>query len=316
MKEKKNIKWYDNENVITNLILGTILIMVISSQSFATRELSIEFFSSVINHNSVFLLAFIYFILIKTPIGKKYFNYLNVFLIFVYFITMIGSFLTTIQSFTLSTVLTFTIYFILVICLIHTLFVDTRIWKEFHLSKSPFNELTNDWLFGCIVILSVVLLAVNLISIEMIRGMVLSLLTMIYTILLARYIYLYRNYLENKGKENRLFDSIHNVKKDFPKIHAVRDEVSQYTLNFYQVFAIGFFIVCFFLGIVFGNLFATCEVASYFSSEACLVTQFNFSLMIVIWFIGLLISIFLFSIGHQIALLREISQKLNKNHIK
>lgn len=108
------------------------------------------------------------------------------------------------------------------------------------------------------------------------------------------------------------FEEIHKVKKDFPKVNAVTDEVSSYELNFYQIFAIGIFVVCFFLGIIFGNLFATCETTSYFYSDACLVTEFNFSLMISIWFISLLVSVVIFAIGHIIALLTEISQKLSK----
>ena len=108
------------------------------------------------------------------------------------------------------------------------------------------------------------------------------------------------------------FEEIHKVKKDFPKVNTVTDEVSSYELNFYQIFAIGIFVVCFFLGIIFGNLFATCETTSYFYSDACLVTEFNFSLMISIWFISLLVSVVIFAIGHIIALLAEISQKLSK----
>ncbi len=111
------------------------------------------------------------------------------------------------------------------------------------------------------------------------------------------------------------FEEITKEKRDFPKKHAVTNEVKDQELNFYQLFAIGMFIACFFLGIVFGNLFATCQTTSYFYSDACLVTEFNFSLMIVIWFVGLLISIFIFAIGHVIALLTAIHKKLEEFHV-
>lgn len=111
-----------------------------------------------------------------------------------------------------------------------------------------------------------------------------------------------------------LFDEVHKKKKDFPKIKSVSKEVHKYQLNFYQGFAIGVFVLCFFLGIIFGNLFATCETSSYFYSDACLVKQFNFSLTIVIWFFSLLLSLFIFSIGHIIALLTDINKKLSKFH--
>ena len=109
-----------------------------------------------------------------------------------------------------------------------------------------------------------------------------------------------------------LFEEISKNKKDFPKVRSVQDEVSKYKLNFYQGFAITIFVLCFFLGIVFGNLFSTCTTTSYFYSDTCLVTEFNFSLMVTIWFIGLLISVFFYAIGHIITLLREISKKLDK----
>ena len=109
------------------------------------------------------------------------------------------------------------------------------------------------------------------------------------------------------------FDEISKVKKDFPKFNSVTSDVKEYELNFYQIFAIGLFILFFFIGIVLGNLFATCEATSYCYSDACVVTQFNYSLMIVIWFCGTLLSILLFSIGHIITLLSEISEKLSKN---
>jgi len=109
-----------------------------------------------------------------------------------------------------------------------------------------------------------------------------------------------------------LFDEISENKKEFPKVKSIKREVGKQKLNFYQVFAIGLFIAFFFLGIVFGNLFATCKASSYYYSDTCLVTEFNFSLMIAIWFISLLISLFIYAIGHIVAILDEINEKLSK----
>ena len=108
-----------------------------------------------------------------------------------------------------------------------------------------------------------------------------------------------------------LFDEIAQAKKEFPKVNSVKNKVKRYKLNFYQIFAIGMFIIFFFLGIIMGNLFSTCKVASFYSND-CAVTEFNFSLMMIIWFVSLLVSIFLFSIGHIIAVLSEINQKISK----
>lgn len=106
------------------------------------------------------------------------------------------------------------------------------------------------------------------------------------------------------------FDEINKEKKDLPKKNDI--SFSSDSLNFYQIFAIGLFIIIFFLGIFFGNLFATCQATSFFYSDECIVTEFNFSVMIFVWFIGLLISLFIFAIGHIIGLLKEISKKLDK----
>ena len=96
------------------------------------------------------------------------------------------------------------------------------------------------------------------------------------------------------------FEEIAKVKEDFPKINvnSLNSEVKKYKFNFYQIFAIILFIVFFFLGIIFGNLFATCETTSYYYSKSCLVTEFNFSLMLGIWLISLLVSTVIYSIGH------------------
>ena len=95
--EKK--KWYDSANTITSLIIGTIVLIIVFSQSFVLgRNGSIELFTSIINHNSIYLFILFYFILIKFYIGKRYFNYLSALLIFIYFITTTTSFLTFIQA--------------------------------------------------------------------------------------------------------------------------------------------------------------------------------------------------------------------------
>ena len=102
-----------------------------------------------------------------------------------------------------------------------------------------------------------------------------------------------------------LFEEISKTKSDFPKIKSIKKEFSGKKLNLYQIFSIGLFVVFFFLGIIFGNLFSTCKASSYYFSDTCLVNEFNFSLMVVILFIGL----------HIISLLTEISEKLSKNNL-
>lgn len=224
MSKKKNteIKWFDSGNIITSFIIGIIALIIICSQSFAvSSNNTFQMFGSVINHNSIYLLVVVYFIILKTNFGKRYFNYCNLLLIFLYLLTTITSFLTLIQSFSLNTVLLFVINFVLIIYLFHTMFRDTRIWKEFKLGKSPFNELSNDWYFYTLIFLSLFLLSVNLISTIVIGGVVISILDTIYIIFFGRYIYLYREFLDyykkdinNTGNFDNIKESIKNTVED------------------------------------------------------------------------------------------------------
>ncbi len=217
-KNKNDLKWYDSGSIITSLIVGVIALIIICSQSFAfSGDTSLTLFGSIINHNSIYLLVVIYFIFLKLRFGKKYFNYLNVFLIFIYLLVTLTSLLTLVQSFSLNTTLSFILNFVFLIYLFHTMFRDTRIWKDFNLGDSPFNELSNDWYFYTIIILNLFLLTVNLISTVVIGGVVISILDTVYTVLFARYIFLYRDYLDYKKKDinnKGNFDEIRaNVKK-------------------------------------------------------------------------------------------------------
>jgi len=215
--EKK--KWYDSANTITSLIIGTIVLIIVFSQSFALgRNGSLELFTSIINHNSVYLFILIYFILIKFYIGKRYFNYLSVLIIFIYFITTTTSFLTLIQAFSLNSTLDFLLNTLLLIYLLHTLMRDTRIWREFYLSKSPFNELPNEFMLYSIIVVSIILLAVNLINTIVVSGVIISILDTIYVILLARYIYLYRVFLDKKKIDVGDTMNLDDIKKTINEI--------------------------------------------------------------------------------------------------
>ena len=210
--DKHNLKWYDNAKTITSLIIVTIILIFICSQSIAVGvNNSFKIFSSVINHNTSYLLILIYFISIRTKFGKRYFNYFNLFLIFIYFILSVTSFLTIIQSFSFNTIIEFVLNIVILIYLFHTMFRDTRIWKEYKLGDSPFNEVPNDYFFSTILILITISLIINLVSTVVLSGLIISILDAIYVGLLSRYIFLYREYLDqnkldinNKGN----FDSI------------------------------------------------------------------------------------------------------------
>ena len=243
MKKEDNntVKWYDNAGLISTLIIVVILMMLISSQSFAVvGDSSFRLFSSVINHNTSYLFILIYFVAIRTSFGKKYFNYFNVFLIFIYLLLSITSFLTVIQSFSLNTIFIFVENIVLLVYLFHTMFRDTRTWKEFKLGDSPFNEIPNDYYFTTLLALITFTLIVNLISTVVISGLVVSIFDAIYIVLFSRYIYLYRVYLdENKLDVNNdgNFDSIkETLNQDIEEIKQtisdVKDNIKDKTDDF------------------------------------------------------------------------------------
>lgn len=229
--EKEKEYWYDSANVITSLIIITILFIMICSQSFAANgDNSFKLITSMINHNITYVLILIYFVLLKFKIGKKYFNYLNLFLLVLYIISTITSLLTLFQSFTLSTVFDFIINFVFLVYFSHTMFRDTSYWKEYRLGDSPFNEFNNEWYFYVIVILAVLSLCVNLISVAEIKGVILAILDCIYAILFGRYIYLYRDYLDshkininNSGNFEEIKD---NIKESINKVSDIIEDTT------------------------------------------------------------------------------------------
>lgn len=200
-ENKKVINWCDNPNFITTLAISVLALIIILSQSFAVKNNigTNDILRSLLNHNSIYLLGLIYFIPLKTLSGKKYFNHLNVFLIIVYGVFTVTGVLTIIQSFGLTSLVNLAINLILLIYMIHTLLIDTKIWKDFKLEKSPLNEIKSENYYYVLVILAIVLLTVNLIQTSTVAGAIVSLLGCIYTCILSRYIYLYKMHIDNKN---------------------------------------------------------------------------------------------------------------------
>ena len=227
-KEKSDVRivWYDNPGIITNIIIGLIAVIILLSQSFAiNNNLSThEILSSIINHNSVYLIVLVYFVALKTNVGKRYFDFLNIFLVLLYFITGITSFLTIFQSFSLEALVACALHLTLFVYLFHTLFRRTRVWKEFHLNKSPFNEIKNDAYFYAISVLTIFLLALDLIVTTTPDGAILSILDASYMLAFARYVFLYGCFLDNKEKKINPTTSVEEIKE---KVEQVKDKLDE-----------------------------------------------------------------------------------------
>ena len=135
LSKGKNLEWYNSGNAITTAIIVVIASIIVCTQSFANNEFSLVLFSSVINRNSIYLLVLIYFIFLKFSFGKRYFNYLNLFLVFIYLIVTITSLLTMVQFFSLNTVLNFSITLVYpnVLALLELMLTETVILSVFKL---------------------------------------------------------------------------------------------------------------------------------------------------------------------------------------
>lgn len=234
VKNNNEIAWYNNPNMITSFIIGLIALIVLLSQSFAIKNnLSpVTMLGSILNHNIMYLLVCIYFISLKTKTGKKYFDFLNIFLIMLYTLSAITSLLTVFQSFGLSSLLGFSIDILILIYLFHTLLRSTRLWESANLGKSPFNEITNNGYFSTIVVLAITLLAVDLISSTSLDGTILSLLDTAYVGLFVRYIFLYGEFLDsrkisinNVGNFNEIKEKISDSVDNFVEKHDLDDKV-------------------------------------------------------------------------------------------
>ena len=53
-----------------------------------------------------------------------------------------------------------------------------------------------------------------------------------------------------------LFDEVSKEKKEFPRTKSLKKSVEKRNYNFYQLFSFWLFVIIFFLGIIFGNLFS------------------------------------------------------------
>lgn len=317
----KNVKnereWFNNSNIITTVAIALLTLIIILSQSYAVKNnLSTnDILRNLLNHNTLYIIGLIYFIPLKTKTGKKYFNYLNVFLILIYFIFSITSLLSVIRSLGITSLISFGINIVFFVYMIHVFMKNTRFWKELKLEKSPFNEIKNEGYFYTIVVLAIILLVMNLIYSENFDGVVLSLVSIAYTIVLARYIYAYGLYLDLSNEDKKalahdLFVEIDLLDKDLPKLKKLANEVSSHELNGYQIVALVTFGIGFCVGIIFGNLFPSCGTTSGLYTKACNTTEFNFSLTICIWFASFLICVFFYAIGNIISLLESINTKL------
>ncbi len=108
-----------------------------------------------------------------------------------------------------------------------------------------------------------------------------------------------------------MFEEIEKQKKDLPKIKSLTNEVQKYDLNIYQKFGVLIVFIAIVVGIILGNSYNTCTPSITYGSENC-ISQFDFSLMLEVWFAGIMTGFVFFGMGHIVYLLNDISNKLGK----
>ena len=221
MNKSKERDFFDSPSMITYILIGLLVVLIILSQSFAIQShmAAGDIFRSIINHNSIYLVSLIYFILIRVKFGKKYFDYLNVVMFVFYLLTTIASLFTIFQSFGFDSILNLAFNVLITLYFGYSFFTSTVIGKDLRLSDSPLAEINNGQYYYLLIGIIAISLIVSLVSVNSFEDVVVYLLEAIYQFMFVRYIYLYKEYIERKELEafkekEKKEEKVEEVKED------------------------------------------------------------------------------------------------------
>lgn len=205
MKNNKEKDWFDSPRMVTYVIIGLLIVLIILSQSFAINSQlgTSDIIRTILNHNSIYVLTLIYFVMLHFKVGKKYFDHLNVIMLVFFGLITLASMFTVFQSFGLASLLQLGINILFTIYFLYAFISNTVIGKELHLSTSVIVELKNEQYFYLITTLLVVHLVVALINSTSFESIVISLLEVLFYFLFARYISLYKEYDDMKVSSSK-----------------------------------------------------------------------------------------------------------------
>lgn len=203
MNKSNERDFFDSPNMITYILIGLLVVLIILSQSFAIQSHmeAGDIFRSIINHNSVYLVSLIYFVLIKVKFGKKYFDYLNVTMFVFYLLTTFASLFTIFQSFGFYSILNLAFNVLITLYFGYSFFTSTVIGKDLGLSDSPLSEINNGQYYYILIGIIAISLIVSLVSVNSFEDVVVYLLEAMYQFMFVRYVYLYKQYIERKELE-------------------------------------------------------------------------------------------------------------------
>ena len=221
MNKNKEKDFFDSPSMITYILIGLLVVLIILSQSFAIQShmAAGDIFRSIINHNSIYLVSLIYFILIRVKFGKKYFDYLNVIMFVFYLLTTFASLFTIFQSFGFDSILNLAFNVLITLYFGYSFFTSTVIGKDLRLSDSPLAEINNGQYYYLLIGIIAISLIVSLVSVNSFEDVVVYLLEAIYQFMFVRYIYLYKEYIERKELEafkekEKKEEKVEEVKED------------------------------------------------------------------------------------------------------
>ena len=203
MSKNNEKDFFDSPSMITYILIGLLVVLIILSQSFAIQSHmeAGDIFRSIINHNSIYLVSLIYFILIRVKFGKKYFDYLNVIMFIFYLLTTFASLFTIFQSFGFDSILNLAFNVLITLYFGYSFFTSTVIGKDLRLSDSPLAEINNGQYYYLLIGIIAISLIVSLVSVNSFEDVVVHLLEAIYKFMFVRYVYLYKEYIERKELE-------------------------------------------------------------------------------------------------------------------
>ena len=221
MNKSKEKDFFDSPSMITYILIGLLVVLIILSQSFAIQShmAAGDIFRSIINHNSIYLVSLIYFILIRIKFGKKYFDYLNVIMFLFYLLTTFASLFTIFQSFGFDSILNLAFNVLITLYFGYSFFTSTVIGKDLRLSDSPLAEINNGQYYYLLIGIIAISLIVSLVSVNSFEDVVVYLLEAMYQFMFVRYIYLYKEYIERKELEaskekEKKEEKVEEVKED------------------------------------------------------------------------------------------------------
>ena len=221
MNKSSEKDFFDSPSMITYILIGLLVVLIILSQSFAIQSHmeAGDIFRSIINHNSIYLVSLIYFILIRVKFGKKYFDYLNVVMFVFYLLTTFASLFTIFQSFGFDSILNLAFNVLITLYFGYSFFTSTVIGKDLRLSDSPLAEINNGQYYYLLIGIIAISLIVSLVSVNSFEDVVVHLLEAIYKFMFVRYVYLYKEYIERKELEaskekEKKEEKVEEVKED------------------------------------------------------------------------------------------------------